>query len=432
MQRMCAWSADANHHISRRMTSPGPAAEPEVVIGSREQLLHLLAEASEIEHTLMCSYLYAAFSLKREHDDGLSRAEGAAVERWRKAIMGVAVEEMGHLLMVANLTVAVGGRPHFGRPNFPVSPGYFPSGVVVRLSGFSAETLDHFIFLERPRGVEGNDAEEYQQPDYAREQAVPGLMPSAQDYTTIGHLYEAIRTNLRALAGRLGEQRLFLGESEAQVGAAVIDLDGVATIRTLHDALAAIDLIVEQGEGSPSDRDESHYQSFLAIRAEFRKLGKSRSGFSPAWPVADNPVLRQPPDPEDKVFIADPEAARLLDFTCAAYGLLLRLLVQTFGRTGKSAAADQAKIMDAALALMHVVGAASGQLARLPANPDHEGVNAGMSFTMLRSVAPLLDGAIEWEIIREQFETLASAAVGDALVDPVREVAKRFAKASKD
>ena len=26
--------------------------EPEVVIGSREQLLHLLAEASEIEHTL--------------------------------------------------------------------------------------------------------------------------------------------------------------------------------------------------------------------------------------------------------------------------------------------------------------------------------------------------------------------------------------------
>ncbi len=34
-----------------------------VVVGSREQLLHLLAEAAEIEHTLMCSYLYAAFSL---------------------------------------------------------------------------------------------------------------------------------------------------------------------------------------------------------------------------------------------------------------------------------------------------------------------------------------------------------------------------------
>ena len=30
-----------------------PATEPAVVTGTREQLLHLLAEAAEIEHTLM-------------------------------------------------------------------------------------------------------------------------------------------------------------------------------------------------------------------------------------------------------------------------------------------------------------------------------------------------------------------------------------------
>ena len=29
--------------------------DEEIVVGSREQLLHLLAEAAEIEHTLMCS-----------------------------------------------------------------------------------------------------------------------------------------------------------------------------------------------------------------------------------------------------------------------------------------------------------------------------------------------------------------------------------------
>ena len=44
--------------------------EPEIVVGTREQLLHLLAEAAEIEHTLMCSYLYAAFSLKRAGERG--------------------------------------------------------------------------------------------------------------------------------------------------------------------------------------------------------------------------------------------------------------------------------------------------------------------------------------------------------------------------
>ena len=109
-------------------------AEPEIFTGSREQLFHLLAEAAEIEHTLMCSYLYAAFSLKRAGEPGVTQEQGEALERWRKAIIDVAVEEMGHLVIVANLTVAVGGRPHFGRPAFPVAPGYFPSGIAVRLT----------------------------------------------------------------------------------------------------------------------------------------------------------------------------------------------------------------------------------------------------------------------------------------------------------
>lgn len=37
--------------------------EPPITVGGREQLFNLLAEASEIEHALMCSYLFAAFSL---------------------------------------------------------------------------------------------------------------------------------------------------------------------------------------------------------------------------------------------------------------------------------------------------------------------------------------------------------------------------------
>lgn len=67
------------------------------MIGSREQLLHLLAEAAEIEHTLMCSYLYAAFSLKRADEPGVSEALGETLERWHRTIMDVAIEEMGHL-----------------------------------------------------------------------------------------------------------------------------------------------------------------------------------------------------------------------------------------------------------------------------------------------------------------------------------------------
>ncbi len=49
---------------------------------TREQLLHLLYEAAELEHNLMCTYLYAAFSMKGADSD-LSAEESAAVLRWR-------------------------------------------------------------------------------------------------------------------------------------------------------------------------------------------------------------------------------------------------------------------------------------------------------------------------------------------------------------
>ena len=39
-------------------------AEPRVVVSHREHLWWLLAEAAQLEHMIMCQYLYAEFSLK--------------------------------------------------------------------------------------------------------------------------------------------------------------------------------------------------------------------------------------------------------------------------------------------------------------------------------------------------------------------------------
>src|SRR5688572_18071909 len=107
---------------------------------TREQLLHLLTEAAEFEHNLLCCYLYAAFTLKCD-GSGLTDTETAAVRRWHKSIMSVAIEEMTHLALVANLTVAIGARPHFNRPNFPVAAGFHPAGIVVELAPFDMATL---------------------------------------------------------------------------------------------------------------------------------------------------------------------------------------------------------------------------------------------------------------------------------------------------
>src|SRR4029079_9486379 len=84
-------------------------------------------------------------------DEGLSAAEADATARWRRAILRVAIEEMGHLTAVWNINSARGGSPRFGRLNFPLDPGGLPASVIVRLAPFSEAVLQHFIFLERPK-----------------------------------------------------------------------------------------------------------------------------------------------------------------------------------------------------------------------------------------------------------------------------------------
>jgi len=58
---------------------------------------------------------------------------------------------MAHLTLVANLTTSIGGSPHFSRPNFPIAPGYHPSGVVVELAGFSRGVIDGEAVERRSR-----------------------------------------------------------------------------------------------------------------------------------------------------------------------------------------------------------------------------------------------------------------------------------------
>ena len=72
-------------------------------VNDREELIYLLTEAAEFEHTVMCTYLYALWSLKRDVDDGVTAAELAAIEGWRQSILGVALEEMLHLSLVNNI-----------------------------------------------------------------------------------------------------------------------------------------------------------------------------------------------------------------------------------------------------------------------------------------------------------------------------------------
>jgi hypothetical protein len=70
----------------------GGLAAPEApfAIEHREALIYMLCQAAELEHAIMCQYLFAVFSLKQSADEGLTEAELAAVTRWRQQIGHVA------------------------------------------------------------------------------------------------------------------------------------------------------------------------------------------------------------------------------------------------------------------------------------------------------------------------------------------------------
>lgn len=374
---------------------------------SRERLLHLLAEAAEFEHNLLCCYLYAAFSLKARDASDLLEHEQAAVDRWYGSIMAVAIEEMAHLALVANLSVAIGARPHLDRPNLPVAPGYHPASVVVALAPFDAATLDHFIFLERPAEVALEDAAAFQPEEVpTRAPTALGLTPSSFDYDNIAQFYEALRCGFETVAAAIGSERLFIGTAHGQIGPELLALPGMRRIATLDDARSAIDTIVVQGEGSSTASETSHFERFIAIRREHDALREARPGFQPAWPCARDPVMRRPVGAADHVHIDAQPAAGVLDVANAIYNQMLRLLAQAWGRAAPDAHA-QRLLLDAATASMGCVARLGRHLASLPASASRPGVHAGMSFTMLRATDPLLEGDAEWELLASRFDELA-------------------------
>ncbi|HEX4676313.1 MAG TPA: ferritin-like domain-containing protein [Steroidobacteraceae bacterium] len=386
-------------------------AAPVVPI-TREHAFHALYEAAELEHNLMSTYLYAAFSLKDGVADGLSAEEADAVKRWRSVLIKVAVEEMGHLTAVWNITAALGGAPRFGRTNFPLDPGLLPAGIVVKLAPFNPATLQHFVFLERPTGSTERDGEGFAyERAYIRGSDTRRLTPMGLNYDTVGDFYSALSKGLREIVSQFGEDVTFDGDPALQMSPNEIDLMGAKPVICLKTALAAFDAIVVQGEGAPSDSVGSHYQKFVGVREEYERLLQKNPAFVPAYPAATNPVLRRPPRPEGRVWLENQEAIAVVDLANACYGLMLRLLAYAYALPGPSA--EKALTVDLAICLMRAVVPLAERAARLPAGPSNPGCHAGMSFTALRDNASLPPGRAARRFFVERFGQLAT--VGESL-----------------
>ncbi len=402
---------------------------------SREQMIHALYEAAELEHNLMCTYLYAAFSLRQGAAEGLAPDEDEAVGRWRQAIMQVAIEEMGHLTAVWNITSALGGSPRFGRGNFPLTPGELPAGVVVKLAPFNEAVLQHFIHLERPEGSEEPEGTGFvPERTFSRIAPKTRLTPMVVDYETVGVFYAKLSEKLQAFVARVGEKVAFSGDPGLQLSPAEIQLGGARTVICSKTALQAFAAIVEQGEGAPLHSQGSHYQKFIAIRDELAAMKSKRPGFEPAFPAAINPVYR-PPLTDNRVWIEDEEAASTVDLANTGYMLMLRLLGLSYMVPRPSP--EKALAVDLALGAMRAVTFLAERAARLPAGPSYPECNAGMSFVSLRDAAPFPPGPSARAYVVERLHELASGAEalaknGDERVSKASRILNDLARRAKE
>ena len=403
------------------------------MIEHREALIYMLYEAAELEHGIMCQYLFAAFSLKQSVDEGLTEGELAAVQRWRKVVAHVATEEMLHLALVQNLLSAIGSSPHLSRPNLPAPASHYPAGVRLELVPFGDQALRHFMFLERPEGMALTDADGL---DAALAQAEPlmderDIVPRGQDFVTIGHLYRSIEHGIARLAEKFGERWLFVGPPRAQATDKDWPWPELVAVTDVASAQRAIDTILEQGEGARGHWQTAHFGQFVQILDEYRQMTADNPAFDPVRPVLPAKVRRGERDDDRVLLITDPDAARCADLFNVANEVLLQTLQRYFAHTEET---DEqlSTLADAALGLMaRVLRPLGGLITTLPVGPEHPGRTAGPSFELVYESDYLLPHReAAWLLLEERLRDAATfCGVLEGDCDPL--IAQRLAPLQK-
>src|SRR6266571_5038928 len=289
---------------------------------------------------------------------------------------------MLHLALVHNLLSAVGAAPHMARPNLPQPADHYPAGVQLALLPFGEQALRHFMFLERPEGMDLNDADGLAAVGRAEPLMGEGeIVPRPQDFATVGHLYRSIEAGFAHLAEKYGEAWLFIGPPRAQATPEHFRWPDLVAVTDLASAQRAIDTILEQGEGPRGHWRDAHFGKFVAILDEYQQLRAANPVFDPVRPVMAANV--RPPERDAGVpLITDPLTARVTDLFNVGYEVLLQIFERFFAHTEETD--TQLKTLaDATIGLMlRVIKPLGDLITTLPVGAGYAGATAGPGFEL--------------------------------------------------
>lgn len=416
-----------------------------IELTTREDLINTLHLAAELEHNLMCQYLFAAYSMKRATSEGLSEVQLEKTRGWGALMTLVARQEMEHMGLVLNLLSAIGGTPYFQRPNFPQrKERYGRLGIKSELTRFDNETIKRFQGFEAPhpepgpefcatRGVAREDIRALllapqvftQRPAQATVTATRGAQvpPPEIEFTSVQDLYVSLAAGFVTVVERIGEKNLFTGDVKAEIwggpgtpyGEGSMDdlsqygLDLIQVV-DLKSAIDAIVEIVEQGEGilAPPDYIEhTHYCIYTNI---LHDMQDGKPGFDAARPVVRNPLTRMHPDitaPREANIITRPETREIASLFNLTYETMLLMMLFLYGSSPKTKQ-QRVDLMNAIFfpLMTMFIRPLSEILTQLPAFKDKKG-NAGPGFELSKNELVLPPPANIWSEFQKYFDILA-------------------------
>jgi ferritin-like protein len=360
------------------MADDANAPPPEL----KELLVRCLQEGAELEQQLMIQYLYAAFSMKKRPDKTCDDAQFEHVRRWQSTVYLVARQEMEHLALVNGMLAAIGAEPFFDRQNIPLQSPYLlgrnlqlekslanqPCDIPFMFERFNLAVIERFVCAESPSEQTLIDAgkrvpkwcfscgDDQPYPSTSLEERTSGLLraepllfPLAESHIpgellatareelgrhggplkalgggesirpgTIQELYRMVETLFRLLS----RWNLFTGNPNQQVFVPVEYQINVFPITDLSSTLAALRLIVEEGEGITAPPDfQSHFERFYDVHDDLVGVLARDPRFEPSLPVPLNP---------DRDGITNPFARELFDLFNYTYATLVFLLTSLY------------------------------------------------------------------------------------------------------
>jgi hypothetical protein len=236
-------------------------------------------------------------------------------------------------------------------------------------------------------------------------------MAVPEDYQTVGHLYRGIERGLERLVERHGESGVFIGPPRAQATTEVFEWSELIAVTDLASARAAIELIVEQGEGARGDWRNAHFGKFVALLEDYLATREADPGFEPARPVQPAYVRRPPDVQAETAVITDPLTAQVADLFNAVYETTLQALSRYFVHSGETDEQVTTLATTAKHLMNWVMRPLGSVLTTLPVGPERPGMLAGPAFEIVQpSFFVLPHRQAAWRILAERLHELAGRA----------------------